>query len=217
MQEVTRSFLLPSGRVDAVRRADLALDPGEFVTLTGPSGSGKSTLLHIAALLDRPTSGRVLFDGRDVSALGDEELCGLRKLHVGMVFQRHCLLPHRSVKENVLFRFRYLDRDRSEAERLAAAALETVGLAELGGRPVRLLSGGEMQRVAIARAIAFPPKLLIADEPTGNLDAASGGAVMECFGSLNRRGIAILMVTHDPSILSSAHRTVACRDGCVGG
>ncbi|HUL57759.1 MAG TPA: ABC transporter ATP-binding protein [Anaeromyxobacteraceae bacterium] len=217
LTEVGRSFAAPSGRVDALRRASLALSPGEFVVVTGPSGSGKSTLLHLAALLDRPTAGSVAFDGREVSALGDGALRALRARSVGMVFQRHHLLPHRSVLENVAFRFRYLDHGRAEARRLAAEALVTVGLGGLGERPARLLSGGELQRVAVARAIAFRPRLLVADEPTGNLDAAAGSRVMACLEELHRTGIAVLMVTHDPSILGGGHRTVVCRDGCLEG
>lgn len=217
MHEVRRTFRLPSGEVHAVRRATLTLGAGEFVAVSGPSGSGKSTVLHMAALLDRPTSGTVLFDEKDVSALDDEGLCTLRKSSVGMVFQRHHLMAHRSVLENVLFRFRYLDFDRALAERLALEALRTVGLERLADRPARLLSGGEMQRVAVARAIAYRPRLLVADEPTGNLDAASGRQVLDCFEALEGSGIAILLVTHDSGSLREDVRRVTCRDGCIEG
>ncbi|MFQ5962210.1 MAG: ABC transporter ATP-binding protein [Candidatus Methylomirabilales bacterium] len=183
--------------------------------MTGPSGSGKSTSLHLAALLDHPTSGRVLFDGEDVSTLEEPHLCQLRKHKVGMVFQKYCLLPHRSVFDNVLFRFHYLAHDRSEARRRVMHALETMGLMNIANRPARLLSGGEMQRVAIARAVALEPRLLIADEPTGNLDRASANAVMECFWRLNQAGITILMVTHNEALLDFCARHLECRDGSI--
>ena len=214
-QNVSKSFPAPGGEVEVLRRVDVKVCEGEFVAMTGPSGSGKSTFLHLVALLDHPTSGRVLFDGQDVSMLEESDLCELRKRKVGTVFQKNCLLPHRSVFENVLFRFRYLDHDRSDAERRTLQALETMGLTDIASRPVRLLSGGEMQRVAIARAIALRPRLLLADEPTGNMDWASTDTVMDYFRRLNQSGITILMVTHNEALLSFSTRHLVCQAGSV--
>ena len=215
MQDVSKSFKTPSGRVEVLRHVNLSVSQGDFAAITGPSGSGKSTLLHLSALLDYPSSGRIFFDGQDVSALKDRELCYLRKHNVGMVFQKYCLLPHRSVFENVIFRFRYIKHDRGEAESQALHALKIVGLIDIADRTARLLSGGEMQRAAIARAIALKPRLLIADEPTGNLDSASTQAVMECFERLNNTGMTILMVTHNPALLKFCRRQIICHDGYI--
>ncbi|MCZ6619186.1 MAG: ABC transporter ATP-binding protein [Gammaproteobacteria bacterium] len=215
MQDVSKSFAAPGGRVQVLRNVNLSVSQGEFVAITGPSGSGKSTFLHLVALLDHPTSGTVLFDGQDVSTLREPDLCEIRKQKVGMVFQKYCLLPHRSVHGNVLFRFRYLDNNRADAERQAVQALEIMGLTNIANRPVRLLSGGEMQRVAIARAIALRPRLLLADEPTGNMDWVSANTVMECFRRLNQSGITIVMVTHNDSLLSFCTRHLVCQAGSI--
>jgi putative ABC transport system ATP-binding protein len=217
MQNVKKAFHAPYGSVEVLRQVNFSVLQGEFVAITGPSGSGKSTCLHLAALLDYPSSGQVIFDGEDVSRLNESELCHLRKRKVGMVFQKYCLLPHRSVFENVLFRFRYLNYDRADAERRTVQALENVGLIAIANRAARLLSGGEMQRTAIARAIALEPRLLIADEPTGNLDRASANTVMECFQRLNQNGITVLFVTHNEALLGFCSRHLLCRDGFIEG
>ena len=215
METVYKSFSTAHSSVEVLRGVNLTLSEGEFVAITGPSGSGKTTCLHLAALLDQPTTGHVLFDSQDVSHLTEPDLCRLRKYKVGMVFQKYCLLPHRSVIENVLFRFRYLDHDRVEATRHARRALGLMGLLPIADRPARLLSGGEMQRVAIARAIAMKPRLLIADEPTGNLDGVSRDLVMDCFQQLNQAGMTILMVTHNEALLSYCSRHLVCEDGLL--
>lgn len=215
LERVTKVFATARTAVTVLREVDLILRAGDFVTVTGPSGAGKTTLLNLAALLDRPTAGRVAFDGRDVSRLDDAGLGALRKHRVGMVFQRFCLLSHRTVLENVLFRFRYLEIPRAEAIERARAALADMGLTSHTDQPARLLSGGEMQRTAIARAIALPSDLLVVDEPTGNLDAASAGDVMQRFAELNRRGMTILLATHNTAWLRYGSRHVACRDGTV--
>lgn len=215
MRNVSKSFPTPNGRVEVLHKVNLYVLEGEFVAITGPSGSGKSTFLHLAALLDCPTSGGVLFDGQDVSTLDDPDLCHLRKHKIGMVFQKYCLLPQRSVLENVLFRFRYLDYDRVEAEKQSVQALGIMGLMNIANRRARFLSGGEMQRVAIARAVALEPRLLIADEPTGNMDRASANAVMNCFRRLNESGITVLMVTHNEALLSFCTRHLLCLDGSI--
>ena len=214
MEGVTKNFPSPAGPVKVLCGADLLLQAGEFVALTGPSGSGKSTLLHLAALLDRPTAGQVRLRGEDVGNLLERERCALRAKSLSLVFQKFCLLPHRSVLQNVQMRFRYLPSvSRKEQIARARAALERVGLAALADRRVRLLSGGEMQRVAIARAIAAGPVLLLADEPTGNLDAKSAADAMSFFADLCREGTAILMATHNPALLPSCTRVLRMEEG----
>ncbi len=216
MRSVTKSFSTPVGSIEVLHRVNLSVSQGEFIAVTGPSGSGKSTFLHLAALLDHPTKGKELFDGQDVSIFKEPEFCYLRKYKIGMVFQNYHLLLHRSVLENVLFRFRYLDYDRATAKSLAVQALEMMGLMSIAGRSARVLSAGEMQRVAIARAVALEPRLLVADEPTGNLDETSTNTVMHCFEKLNREaGITILMVTHNKSLLRFSTRHFLCRDGII--
>ena len=199
--------------VTLVRDVSVSIDAGEFIAITGPSGSGKTTLLMVAGLLQPADGGEVWFDGREVSRLGEAETADLRKRGVGMVFQKFCLMPHRSALDNVEFRFRYLDHDAREVRTLSAAALERVGLAGKAQQPARLLSAGEMQRVAIARALALPPKLLLADEPTGNLDPESAARVMELFRELNREGMSILLVTHNPDWIAPGTTHWTMHDG----
>jgi putative ABC transport system ATP-binding protein len=212
---VRKSFSALHGRVEVLRGVDLTVNAGEFIAITGPSGSGKSTLLHLASLLDYPTTGNITFEHNQVTDLEETQLCELRKYRVGMVFQNYCLLPHRSVLDNVMFRFRYVDHDLKEAGQKALAVLRAMGLEEIVDRPARLLSGGEMQRVAIARAVALRPRLLVADEPTGNLDAASTCLVMESFKRLHNDGLSILLVTHNESLLGYCTRHVVCEDGKI--
>ena len=215
MKDVWKSFASPAGQVDVLRGVSLSVGVGEFVMVTGPSGSGKSTLLNLVALLDRPSRGRVVFDGVDVTGDDEKLLSDLRKHKVGTVFQRFCLLPRRSALENVLFRFRYLEMDPAEALSRSRAALAEVGLEYAADRPARLLSAGEMQRVAIARAVALRPVLLVADEPTGNLDKAATVEVMKCLQRLNGEGLTILMVTHNEGLLPFASRHTVCGSGIL--
>ena len=213
LRGVSKRFPAPGGLVTALDGVDLQVAAGEFVAITGPSGSGKTTLLQVACLLEPPTAGAIEFDGEDAARLSERRLAALRGSKIGLVFQKFCLLPHRSVLENVLFRFRYLPQPAREARRLAVAALEAVGLQDRLAHPARLLSGGEMQRVAIARAIALPPRLLAADEPTGNLDHAAAVGVMACLQQLHRRGVTVLLVTHNAALLDFATRRLVLRDG----
>lgn len=213
MRGVSKSFPTPRGPVPVLRGLDVSIRPGSFVAITGPSGSGKSTFLNLAALLDTPTAGEVFFDGDDVSQVPERALCALRKEKIGMVFQKFCLLPHRSALDNVLFRFRYLDLPGPVARARAEQALAGVGLLAQADQPVRLMSGGEMQRVAIARAVAQRPRLLVADEPTGNLDHASADAVMQAFHHLHADGITILLVTHNETLLRYCSRHLLCSEG----
>lgn len=213
LEGVRKAFTTPRGPVEVLKGLRLSVRRGEFVAITGPSGSGKSTLLHLAALLDAPTAGAIRFGGQDVTALNERQRCAIRKSRIGMIFQKFCLLPHRTAFENVLFRFRYLDVPADEAHRRARGALERVGLSAHADQPARLLSGGEMQRVAIARAIAQPPELLVADEPTGNLDRETARTIMTHLRDLQREGVAILLATHNESLLEYATRHLLCRDG----
>ena len=215
LHDVNKSFRASHGSVDVLHSVSLSLAKGEFAIVTGPSGSGKSTFLHLAALLDVPSSGELFFEEHETASLQDDELCDLRKNSIGIVFQKYYLLPHRSVFENILFRFRYLDYSSSEARKKANEALEMMHLDAIADRPARLLSGGEMQRVAIARAVALMPKLLIADEPTGNLDSSSANAVMDYLRMLNQAGLTILMATHNESFLKHCSRHLICNDGRI--
>jgi ABC-type lipoprotein export system ATPase subunit len=172
-ENVSRSFNTPAGQVNVLKGIDLTIRSGDFVVITGPSGSGKSTLLHICALIDRPSSGTVVMCDTDLSEASEEDLCRMRKEKVGLVFQRFCLLPHRSALDNILFRFRYLDDPPGNAHDLASATMDQMGISAVSHRKARLLSSGEQQRVAIARAVVQKPELLLADEPTGNLDSGS--------------------------------------------
>jgi putative ABC transport system ATP-binding protein len=210
LHNVRKVFRAAAGPVEVLRGVSLSLAAGEFGVITGPSGSGKTTLLMVAGLLLPADDGEVGFDGQPVAGLDGAALARLRKHGVGMVFQKFCLLPHRSALDNVMFRFRYLEHDPREARQRSADALARVGLAHKAGQPARLLSAGEMQRVAIARALALPPKLLLADEPTGNLDPDSAVRIMALFAELNRGGMSILLVTHNPEwvALGAAHWTM---------
>lgn len=216
LREIGKSFPSGSGMpVEVLRDISLDFYHGEFVVVTGPSGSGKTTLLHLCALLDLPTRGHVLFCGEEVKNLSVRQQARLRAESVGVVYQQFHLLPHRTALENVLFRFRYVPHDFEESRRAAREALETVGLAEAADRPARVLSGGEMQRVAIARAIVLPPRLLVADEPTGNLDGDSAREIIATFQELHRRGHTILMASHNPTIAKQASRTLRLKEGRI--
>lgn len=215
LEEVVREYPIGGRKQRVLDRVTLELAPGDFVAVTGPSGSGKSTLLNLCALLDLPDAGRVELGGVDVATLGDEALSRLRGGFVGMIFQSFALLPYRTALENVSFRFRYVGSSGPERDRARAlSCLEQVGLAAVAERPAHLLSGGEMQRLAIARAVALEPRVLIADEPTGNLDDANTVRIMECLCQLNlERGITVLLATHDLDLLAWSTRHLVCRGG----
>jgi putative ABC transport system ATP-binding protein len=214
--DVRRRSHLDGVSVDALRGVSLRIDPGEYVAVVGPSGSGKSTLMHLLGCLDRPTSGVLRVGGRDVATLGDGELAGLRNRTIGFVFQSFQLLGRTTALDNVALPLVYRGVRRAERRDRAEAALTAVGLAHrLGHRPGQL-SGGEQQRVAIARALVGEPGLLLADEPTGNLDTASGAEIMALLDGLVRdRGVAVVVVTHDPDVAALARRRVRMRDGLI--
>ena len=199
--------------VESLRSVDLDIQDGELVAIVGPSGSGKTTLLHVMGTLDRPTEGLVRVAGQDVSAMADRELSGLRANRIGFVFQQFFLLDGVSVLDNVANGVLYRGRPGAERRRLAARALERVGLGDrLDHRPNQL-SGGERQRTAIARALVGRPAIVLADEPTGNLDSAAGAGIVALLRELNREGTTIAVITHNQEVASAMRRRVEIRDG----
>jgi putative ABC transport system ATP-binding protein len=199
----------------ALRGITLTVEEGEYIAIMGPSGSGKSTLLNIIGFLDTPTEGRYYFKGRDVSNLSDEELARMRNKEVGFVFQTFNLLPRYTALENVSLPLIYAGESPKERKRKTLAILERVGLSERISHRPNELSGGEAQRVAIARALVTNPSLLLADEPTGNLDSRSGKEIMALFNELSAEGRTIILVTHDPNIAQNARRRMTMIDGKI--
>ena len=199
--------------VRALQGIDLAIDRGAYAAIVGPSGSGKSTLLHVLGCLDCPTRGKYFLNGQDTSRYTDRELSRTRNRRIGFVFQAFHLLPRETAVENVMLPLRYAGR--ADARRAAREALEKVGLGHRLSHFPGQLSGGEAQRVAIARALAKGPDLLLADEPTGNLDSASGARVLDLFDDVHRGGITVVLITHDPSVASRAGRLIKIRDGRI--
>ena len=201
--------------VEALRPVDLRVARGDYLAVTGPSGSGKSTLLHVLGCLDRPTEGRYVLDGRDTSALSDRELATVRNRRIGFVFQRFHLLGDETAVQNVALPLLYAGVGRAERARRARAALDRVGLSHRERHLPGRLSGGEQQRVALARALVKEPTLLLADEPTGNLDSASGATVLELVDAINERGTTVLLITHEADVAARARRQLTIHDGVV--
>ena len=201
--------------VHALRPLDLQVEPGELLAVTGPSGSGKSTLLHLLGCLDRPTSGSYRLEGRDVSGFSDAELAEVRNRLIGFVFQRFHLLRDETARRNVELPLLYAGVPPAERRRRALAALDEVGLSDRADHLPGQLSGGEQQRVALARALVKAPRLLLADEPTGNLDAANGRAVLDLIDRLRDRGVTVILITHDPAVAARAGRRLRIEHGVV--
>jgi len=215
LRKVVKDYRLGQTFFRALRGVDLAVKDGEFLAITGPSGSGKSTLLHLMGALHRPTEGQVLFEGMDLTSLSPDELARLRNTKIGFVFQQFYLLPRITAWENVALPLAYARVRPGERRERALAALARVGLLEFAQHRPNQLSGGQQQRVALARALVHNPKLLLADEPTGNLDTQAGREVLELFHSLHKEGRTVVIVTHEPEIASSAERIMVLRDGLI--
>jgi putative ABC transport system ATP-binding protein len=219
MQGITKTYRSGGGartvEVHALRGVDLTIEQGEYVALMGPSGSGKSTLMHIIGLLDSPSGGSYRLGGRSVEGLSEVELARIRNRRVGFVFQAFFLLPRLSALHNVALPLVYRGVPLAERLKRARAALESVGLGDRLDHLPSELSGGQKQRVAIARALVQEPDLLLADEPTGNLDSRSSEEILGLFDELHRQGKTIVMVTHEPDVGSRAQRIVRLRDGQI--
>ena len=213
LRDISRIYPSGSGQVNALEHIDLAIQKGEFVALVGPSGCGKSTLLNLVGCLDRPTSGQLFLDGQDVSQLGDDQLAYMRNRKIGFVFQHYNLLPRMTARRNVELPMMYARVPRSERRQRATEGLARVGLSHRLDHTPAQLSGGESQRVAVARALALAPSLILADEPTGNLDSRTGAEIMKLFLDINSQGTTILMVTHSPEMAERAGRIIRVRDG----
>ena len=212
LEKVWKVYKMGSVEVEALRGVSLKIERGEFVAIMGPSGSGKSTLMNIMGLLDTPTRGKVYLMGRDVSRLGEDELAEIRGKTVGFVFQRFNLLPYLTALENVLLPTLFLGEKREDRAR---ELLEAVGLGHRIHHLPSQLSGGEQQRVAIARALINDPEIILADEPTGNLDSKTGKQIMEIFRDLHKKGKTLILVTHDEEVAGYAERVVRIRDGRI--
>ena len=216
LRGVTKSFGSGPSAFQALKGVDLVVEAGEFVAITGPSGSGKSTAMNILGCLDTPTTGSYLFQGVPVESLDRDERALLRRRHLGFVFQGYNLLPRTSARENIELPLLYRGVGQAERRALAEAALASVGLTGWGRNTPSELSGGQQQRIAIARAIVTSPTVLLADEPTGNLDSQMGHDIMNILVRLNlERSITILMVTHEPDMAAYAHREVRFHDGRI--
>ena len=215
LRDVRKIYGIGPDPVAALDGVSLRIDPGEFVAITGTSGSGKSTLMHLIGCLDTPTSGRVTVAGEDISTAGSDRLARLRNRSIGFVFQAFNLLPRLDVQKNIELPLVYSGTQRAERGRRAREAAAKVNLSDrLTHRPSQL-SGGQCQRVAIARALVNDPALILADEPTGNLDTANGAEVLQLLGALHKLGRTIVLVTHDPAVAARAARVIEMRDGRI--
>jgi putative ABC transport system ATP-binding protein len=210
---LSKTYDLGAVRVEALKDINLSIKSGEFVILSGPSGCGKSTLLSLIGCLDSPSGGQILLDGVDISNLDKDRIAGIRNSRIGFVFQMYNLLPELSVFQNVQLPLVYADAARPEREERARELLAEVKLTHRMHHRPNQLSGGERQRAAIARALVNNPALILADEPTGNLDSNSGEDIMRFFAELNRKSVTIFLVTHNPEVHKYGHRVIFMKDG----
>lgn len=216
LEQITKNYSNATEEIKVLKGISFTIQDGEFVAIMGPSGSGKSTLMHILGALDTPTSGKYLLDGRDISSFSDKELAGIRKEKIGFVFQAFNLLPRATVLRNVSLPLIYMRVPKKEREARARVALISTGLDESRFDHLsNQLSGGQMQRVAIARALVTNPSLILADEPTGNLDTQTGEIVLDTFKKLNDKGHTIILITHERDVAEHAQRIIYLRDGMV--
>lgn len=215
LRGIHKTFWLGDQAVHALNDVNLRVTQGEYLSVMGPSGSGKSTLLNMLGLLDRPDSGHYRLDGRETTALGEAALAALRSETIGFVFQAYHLIPRLTARENIELPMMLVGVPPAERGRLAERAMVRLGIADRGHHLPKQLSGGQRQRVALARAIVRRPKLLLADEPTGNLDSRSGAEVIELIEELNAEGITVLVVTHDSDLGARARRRIRMVDGCI--
>jgi putative ABC transport system ATP-binding protein len=215
IENITKVYQMGEVQVHALRGVSLRIDEGESVTIMGPSGSGKSTLMNLLGCLDSPTEGSYHLNGQDVSSLSDNQLAHIRNREIGFVFQQFNLLPRTTAQRQVELPLMYAGVGARERKKRAREALETVGLGDRAGHRPDELSGGQQQRVAIARALVTQPSIIMADEPTGNLDSKSGNEVLCIFEKLNQKGITVIFVTHDPEIAEYSRRVIHIRDGLI--
>ncbi|HYR16342.1 MAG TPA: ABC transporter ATP-binding protein [Mycobacterium sp.] len=214
LEGITKVYLAGEVEVAALKGISLHIPEGQFVAIMGPSGSGKSTLMNLIGCLDQPSSGRYILDGYDVSALTDDQLAWIRNRKIGFVFQSYNLIPRASAVHNVEMPLIYAGDSQQRRER-AMAALESVGLLQRASHLPNELSGGQQQRVAVARALVTDPAILLADEPTGNLDSESSVEIMKLLRELNHQGRTIVLITHEPDVAAFAQRVVRLRDGVI--
>jgi putative ABC transport system ATP-binding protein len=215
LQQIGKEYASGEGAVHALRDVDLEVEAGEYVSVLGPSGSGKSTLLHVIGCLDSPSAGRYLLDGTDVGSLDVNRMADVRNRRFGFVFQAFQLMPRLSALDNVALPLRFAGQGIDERRRRAAELLDAVGLADRATHRPTELSGGQQQRVAIARALANRPDVILADEPTGNLDSRAGSEIVELLEQLNANGQTLILVTHDESLAARTRRTIRMLDGAI--
>jgi putative ABC transport system ATP-binding protein len=213
--DIKRNFVLGNEIVYVLKGINLEINKGEYVALMGPSGSGKSTLMNLLGCLDTPTSGHYVLNGKDVSQMKDDELAGIRNKEIGFVFQTFNLLPRTTALDNVALPMIYAGYSKSERNTRAVEVLKQVNLADRMDHQPNQLSGGQRQRVAIARALVNKPSIILADEPTGNLDSKTSVEIMKLFGDIHAQGNTVILVTHEEDIAAYAHRVIRLRDGLI--
>ncbi|GAB3765884.1 ABC transporter ATP-binding protein [Spirosoma pomorum] len=214
-RQIAKRYVMGTEVVDALKSISISVQKGEYVAFMGPSGSGKSTLMNIVGCLDSPTSGQYILNDQDVSSMGENELAEVRNKEIGFVFQTFNLLPRQTSLENVALPLIYAGYSKADRTEKAMQALQSVGLEKRAGHRPNELSGGQRQRVAVARALVNDPSILLADEPTGNLDTKTSYEIMDLFDQIHSKGNTVIMVTHEEDIAEYAHRIVRLRDGLI--